>query len=198
MAVARRSNEERHLLAWPYAPRAGSQPRDPGEGYELAVDLGLGELQWRALQRVGEFAVSRDDATQAAILLERARRLARRNKLVASEALSAYALGVVRWLVGDLTGAEARLRDSVRTLRSIASAPACIQSPLNVAEMRPGDGSSRLQLRIVFEETLQPFMEISYEAAIAYMLTNQATIARLSGQAERAQALLDEANERFK
>ena len=168
------------------------------EGYEIAVDLGLGELQWRALQRVGEFAVSRDDATQAAILLERARRLARRNKLVASEALSAYALGVVRWLVGDLTGAEARLRDSVRTLRSIASAPACIQSPLNVAEMRPGDGSSRAQLRIVFEETLQPFMEISYEAAIAYMLANQATIARLSGQAERAQALLDEANERFK
>jgi predicted ATPase len=166
------------------------------EAYAIAVHLGVGELQWRALQRVGEFAVSRDDATQAAILLERARRLAKRHKLVAAEALSAYALGVVRWLVGDLTGAEAKLRDSVRSLRSVASAPACIQSPLNVAEMRPGDGSSRA-LRIVFEETLQPFMEISYEAAIAYMLTNQATIARLRGQPERAQALLDEATERF-
>jgi predicted ATPase len=168
------------------------------EGYEIAARLGPGELRWRALQRVGEFAVSRDDATQAAILLERARRLAQRNELAAAEALSIYALGVVRWLVGDLTGAEAQLRKSVRALRATPSAPACIQSPLNVAEMRPGDGSSGAELRIVFEETLQPFMEISYEAAIAYMLTNQATIARLRGQPNRAQALLDEASERFR
>src|SRR5262249_34304943 len=120
------------------------------ESYELAVRLGLAELQWRALQRLGEIALGRDDAAPAAIVLERARSLARREELVAAEAVSVYALGVVRWLVGDLAGAEARLRDGISSLRSAASEPACVQSPLNIAEVRPGHGSSEAQLRIVF------------------------------------------------
>ena len=57
--------------------------------------------------------------------------------------------------------------------------------------------SPRCALRIVFEETLQPFHEISCEAAIGYVLANQATIARLRGEPDRAGRLLDEAAARF-
>jgi tetratricopeptide (TPR) repeat protein len=52
-------------------------------------------------------------------------------------------------------------------------------------------------LRIVFEETLEPFFEVSMEAAVSYALVNQAGIARIRGDLERAAALLRESEERF-
>ena len=63
--------------------------------------------------------------------------------------------------------------------------------------MRSSDPAGGPRLRVVFEETLQPFADISCGAAVGYVLTNLAGIARASGEFPRARALLDEAAERF-
>jgi predicted ATPase len=167
------------------------------ESCEIAEELGDKELEWRARQRLGEIAVGYDDAPQALHMLESARTLAAREALAAAEAVSAYSLGVARWLDGDLAGAETLLTASVDSFRHLATSTERILSPLNIAEMRSGDPAGQPGLRIVFEETLQPFVEISCETAVSYVLANQATIARVQGELSRAGALLDEADARF-
>jgi predicted ATPase len=166
------------------------------ESCEIAEELGDRQAEWRARQRLGEIAVAHDDAPRALQVLESARALAAREGLAASEAVSAYSLGVARWLLGDLAGAEALLTATVDSFRRLAASPERILSPLNIAEMRYGDPAG-LGLRIVFEETLQPFVEISCETAVAYVLANQATIARVRGELSRARALLEEADARY-
>jgi tetratricopeptide (TPR) repeat protein len=167
------------------------------ESCEIAAELADPRAEWRARQRLGEIAVGYDDAPEALRTLESARALAAREGLAASEAVSAYSLGVARWLLGDLAGAEALLTESVASLRRLAASAERILSPLNIAEMRSGDPGGQPGLRIVFEETLQPFVEISCETAIGYLLANQATIARVRGELGRARDLLDEADARF-
>ena len=49
----------------------------------------------------------------------------------------------------------------------------------------------------MFEDTLQPFVEISCDAAVSYVLANQAGIAQRAGDLARARALLDESAARF-
>ncbi len=63
--------------------------------------------------------------------------------------------------------------------------------------MRTSDLTGPRGLRIVFEDTLQPFVEISCDAAIGYVLANLASVARMHGDHARARALLDEAAGRF-
>ncbi len=167
------------------------------ESHEIARELADALAQWRALQRLGEIAVGYDRAEDALRLLGAARALARREGLAAFEAVSVYSLGVARWLLGDLAGAEESLVESAASFRSLAGSSARILSPLNIAEMRSADPSGQPGVRIVFEETLQPFVEISCETAIGYVLANQATIARVRGQLGRARELLDEAGQRF-
>jgi len=166
------------------------------ESHQIAEELGAPRPQWRALQRLAEYAVARDDGDLAASRFERARRFAHREGFAGAEALSIYSIGVARWLLGDPTGAEELLTESLAALRS-AGTEEPLTSPLNIAEVRPGDSVAPLRLRIVFEETLQPFYEISCEAAIGYVLANQATIARLQGEPDRAGRLLDEAARHF-
>jgi predicted ATPase len=167
------------------------------ESYEIARELGDAQAQWRALQRLGEIAVGYDDTPEALARLESARELAMQEGLAASQAVSIYSLGVTRWLFGDLAGAEALLIESAASFRLLAGSSERILSPLNIAEMRSSDPSGQPGLRIVFEETLQPFVEISCEAAIGYVLANQATIARVRDEFGRARDLLAEAGERF-
>jgi predicted ATPase/DNA-binding SARP family transcriptional activator len=167
------------------------------ESCEIAEELTDVEAEWRALQRLGEIAVVYDDAPRALRVLESARALAAREGLAASEAVSAYSLGVARWLLGDLPGAEGLLTETVDSFRRQAASSERILSPLNIVEVRSGDPAARLGLRIVFEETLQPFVEISCETAVAYVLANQATIARVRGELSRARALLEEADALF-
>jgi predicted ATPase len=164
------------------------------EGYEIAVGLQQPRTQWRALQRLGEIAVGRDDLAVAADLFGQARRLARRERWPAAEALSVSALGAVGWLTGDLERAEELLAESAKLLQLAVGTGESIQSPLNISEVRTGESPVQ---RIVFEETLQPFLEISCAQGIAYVLANEATIARLRGRHERAEQLLNEAGERF-
>jgi tetratricopeptide (TPR) repeat protein len=167
------------------------------ESQEIARELGDRPAQWRALQRLGEIAVGYDDAPSALDLFESARELAQDEGLAAAEAVSMYSLGVAHWLLGDLADAEALLIESAASFRLLADSSERILSPLNIAEMRSSDPSGQPGLRIVFEETLQPFVEISCDTAIGYVLANQATIARVREQRGRARELLDEAGERF-
>jgi len=171
--------------------------RHAQESYEIAVELGDVQAQWCGLQRLGEFAVACDDASGALHLLEEARELAGEKGLAASRAVSVYSLGVALWTVGDLAGAEALLIESAASFRLFAGSSERILSLLNIAEMRSSDPSGQPGLRIVFEETLQPFVEISCDTAIAYVLANQATIARVREEWGRARELLEEAGERF-
>ena len=67
------------------------------------------------------------------------------------------------WTAGDLAGAEELLAESDGAAALGGRAEESIPSPLNIAEMPPGRRLRR-RLRIVFEETLQPFLEISLRA----------------------------------
>jgi predicted ATPase len=167
------------------------------ESREIADELDDAQAQWRALQRLGEIAVGYDDASRALSLLGQARELARQEGLAASEAVSVYSLGVAHWVLDDLAGAEALLIESAASFRGLADSSERILSPLNIAEMRSSDPSGQPGLRIVFEETLQPFVEISCDTAIGYVIANQATIARVRNERARARELLDDAGERF-
>ena len=57
-------------------------------------------------------------------------------------------------------------------------------------EGRPG-------VQLLFEDTLQPFVEMSCATAVSYALANQAGVARELGDLSRAHALLDESRARF-
>jgi predicted ATPase len=167
------------------------------ESYEIAAELADPAAQWRALQRLGDVGVGFDDAASAIELFGSARELALREGLAACEAVSIYSLGIARWLLGDLAGAEALLIESVSGFRALAGAPERIPALLNIAELRSSDPLGQPGMRIVFEETLKPFIEISCDTAIGYVLANQATIARVRDECGRARVLLDEAGERF-
>ena len=87
---------------------------------------------------------------------------------------------------------------SIELFGALAGSPERIPSPVNIAEIRTSQPDGRPGLRIVFEDTLQPFVEISCDAAVSYVLANQAGIvARPRRSVARARALLDESAARF-
>ena len=162
------------------------------ESYAVASEIGDARAEWRALQALGEFGVASDAADVATPWLERALELARREGFAAAEAIGVYSLGVAYWIRGDLAPAEELLAQSIELFRALAGSPEQIPSPVNIAELR----TSR-PLHVVFEDTLQPFVEISCDAAVSYALANQAGILRARGELARARALLDESAARF-
>lgn len=165
------------------------------ESYEVASEIGDARAQWRALQYLGEFGLASDEADVATPWLERALELARAESLAAAEATCIYTLGVVQWMLGDLVRAEELVARSSDLFAALAGSSDRIPSPVNFAEtsrsgVRPG-------LRVVFEDTLQPYVEISCDAAVGYVLTNQAGIVRARGDLGRARALLEDSAARF-
>lgn len=92
--------------------------------------------------------------------------------LAAAEALCVHSLGAARWVLGDLVGADELMSRSVRSFAALAGSPERIPSPVNIAEMCTGTGTGCVSVRFVFEETLQPFTEISCAAAVGYALAN--------------------------
>ncbi|HTO25879.1 MAG TPA: tetratricopeptide repeat protein, partial [Gaiellaceae bacterium] len=180
--------------------RGGNLPRGVARGEEsrlIASELGDAHAEWRAVQFLAEGAVAGDEAGTAAEWLERGLELARREKFTAAEATCVYSLGVTRWICGDLSGAEERIARSLDLFRALEGSQERIPSPVNVAEMRTSSPDGRPGLRLVFEDTLQPFVEISCDAAIGYVLVNLAAVARTRGDTARARRLLDDAGERF-
>ncbi len=167
------------------------------EAHAITEEPAVRSLRWRTLQRFGEFAIGRDEAAPASKHFEQARRLARREGRAAEEALSLYSLGVARRSAGDLDGAEELIAAAAQSLRSLAGDAGPMLSPLNISDTRPGDASTPPAPRVVFEETLQPFFELSLVGTIPYVLTSQATIARLRGDHAAAHRLLDEARGLF-
>jgi predicted ATPase len=166
------------------------------EAYEVATEIGDPHAQWRALQRMGEFGIASDAADVTVPWIERGLEVARREGVGAWEAIGIYSLGVAHWTLGDLGVADEHVGRSVEILRGLDPSER-IPSPTNIAEIRATALGDRPNLPLVFEDTLQPFAEISCGEAVAYVLANQAGIARASGDNARARALLDESAARF-
>ncbi len=97
--------------------------------------------------------------------IEQGLELARREGLTGWEAVGIYSLGVARWMLDDLEAAEEHVGRSVEILRGLdPSEP--IPSPSNIAEIRTSRFAERPNLPLVFEDTLQPFAEISCAEAV--------------------------------
>jgi tetratricopeptide (TPR) repeat protein len=171
--------------------------RQAEESYAVASEIGDAHAEWRALQFLGELGVAGDAANVAMPWLERALELARRERFAAAEAICVYSLGVANWIRGDLARAEKLLTRSIGLFGALAGSPERIPSPVNIAEIRTSQPAGRPGLRVVFEDTLQPFSEISCDAAVSYVLANQAGIVRARGDLARARLLLEESAARF-
>ncbi len=165
------------------------------ESYEVACEIGDARAQWRALKYLAEFALASDETSVATPWLERALELARAESFAAAEATCIYTLGVAQWMLGDLAGAEELVARSAARFAELSGSPERIPSLINFAE------TSRLSvqpgLRVVFEDTLQPYVDISCDAAVGYVLANQAGIARAREDLIRARALIEESAARF-
>ena len=163
----------------------------------IASEVGDARAEWRALQLLGEFEIATDVADGAMAWLQRALELARREGLAACEAISIYSCGVARWISGDLALAEELVSESSSLFDALHGSTERIPSLLNIAELRTDQFKDRPGLRIVFEDTLQPFLEVSCDAAASYALVNRAGIARARGDLARSRVLLDESAARF-
>jgi predicted ATPase len=167
------------------------------ESYAVASEIGDARAQWRALQLMGEFGIEIDAADVAMPWLARALGLARREGFAAAEAIGVYSLGVAYRIRGDLARADELMARSIDLFGALAGSPEWIPSPANIAEFRTSQLGGRSRLHVVFEDTLQPFLEISCEAAASYVLAYQAGVVRERGDVARARALLDESATRF-
>jgi predicted ATPase len=156
----------------------------------VAEEVGDPWSRWLALHFAGGIAMSRDDSPAALEAFEQALDLARREAFAAAAALGVYSLGVARWRLGDLESVENLVAESLEEFERLGDSPELIPTPISVVDMRRG--ASALGPRRVFEDTLQPFVEVSCKTAVGYVLANQAQIARERGHPDRSRKLLDE------
>ena len=167
------------------------------ESYSVASEIGDAHAEWRALQFFGEFGLASDAADVAMPRLEQALELARCEGFAPEEAIGVYSLGVAWWILGDTARAQELVGESVELFRALTGSSELIISPVNMSEIRTSPTDGRPGLRMVFEDTLQPFLEISCDAALGYILANQAGLLSASGDLARARALLEESASRF-
>lgn len=167
------------------------------ESYFVASGIGDAYAEWRALQFLGEFGLARDEMDVAVSWLERGLELARRQRFGPEEAVGVYSLGVAKWILGDLARAQELVGESAELFGALSGSCEQIISPVNFAEIRTSATGGRPGLRMVFEDTLQPFLEISCDAALGYVLANQAGLVGARGDLARARELLGESASRF-
>jgi predicted ATPase len=167
------------------------------ESYAVASEIGDARAEWRALQFLGEFGLASDAADVAGPWFERALELARRHGFGAEEAICVHSLGIVSWILGDLALADEHMARSIELFDGLGDSPEPIRSPVNIVEIRTNQPGVGPGLRVVFQDSLQPFVEISRDAAVGYALANRASIARARGDRVRARELLDASAERF-
>ena len=153
------------------------------------------EREWRALQFLGEFGVA-SDAVDVAVAVARARARARAPRAASRPPRRSASTRSASRTGSSATSpsADELVAESIERFRALAGSPETI--PVAAQHRRDPDDrpGGRPGSRHVFEDTLQPFVEISCEAAVGYALANQAAIARARGDLARARALLDESD----
>lgn len=167
------------------------------ESLSVASEIDDAYAQWRALQFLGECGLVTDATGPAMKWLGQALELARREGFAPEEAIGVYSVGVAHWIFGNAARADELIGESVDLFRALAGSPEMILSPVNMTETRTSPTGGRPGLRIVFEDTLQPFLEISGDAALGYVLANQAGLVSASGDHGRARELLGQSARRF-
>ena len=166
------------------------------EALALARDLGDPALEWRAVHFRGGIEIAREEGHAAAVQYEAAVAVARSHELASLEAVSVYSLGVAAWVAGDLAAAEERFAESDGLFAGVGDPDATVPSLINVAQIAVQDPGG-LVLRLVFEDTLQPFSEVTCAIASGYLVLNWANVARVADDPARARSLLAEARRRF-
>jgi tetratricopeptide (TPR) repeat protein len=181
--------------------RAGSADERLGldhadEALALARELGESELEWRAIHFRGGIEIAREDGRAAVGQFDAALAVAREHLLGAPEAVSVYSLGVAAWVSGDLPAAEERFAESAVLFAGLGDPDETVPALINVAQIAVQDPGAP-GLRLVFEDTLLPFAEVSSAVAAGYVLLNWANVARAADDPSRARELLAEALDRF-
>jgi predicted ATPase len=175
-----------------------SRGRELGEeSYSVASELGDAHAEWRAVQFLGELNLANDAIGVGMPWFTRGIELARREGFAPEEAVGIYSLGVAHWIVGELASAEELVGESAESFRQLTGSSELILSPMNMSEIRTGPTNGHPVLRMVFEDTLQPFLEIRCDAALGYVLLNQAALLSARGDLESARALIEESALRF-
>ena len=159
------------------------------EALSLARSLGDPALEWRALHFRAAVEIANDDGVRAAGHYEPALALAHEHGLAALEAVSAYSLGVAAWVAGNPDEAERLCAESFDLFGVLADSDESIPALVNVAETVELDPAAP-GLHLAFEETLQPFAEISCAVAAGYVLINWASVVRSAGDHVQARTLL--------
>jgi predicted ATPase/predicted negative regulator of RcsB-dependent stress response len=166
------------------------------EALALARNLGDPALEWRAVHFRGGIEIASEDGRAAAVQYEAAVAVARSHELAGLEAVSVYSLGMAAFVAGDLAVAEERFAESAGLFAGVGDPDAMVPSLLNVAQVTVRAPGSP-ELRLLFEDTLQPFSEVTCTIAAGYVFLNWANVARIAGDPARARSLLSEGLRRF-
>jgi predicted ATPase/Tfp pilus assembly protein PilF len=161
------------------------------EALTLARRLGDPALEWRTLHFRAAVEIADDDGASAAGYYEPALALAREHGLAAAEAVSAYSLGAAAWVSGDAAEAEQLCAESFALFGALGDSDEHVPALVNVAEMIRSNPDAP-GLRLVFEDTLQPFADISCRVAAGYVLINWANVARSAGDDPKGRTLLED------
>ena len=166
------------------------------EALALARRLDDPSLEWRTLHFRAAVEIADDDGVRAASYYEPALAFAREHGLAAAEAVSAYSLGAAAWVSGDVAEAERLCSESFALFGALAGSEESVPALVNVAEMIRSNPDAP-GVRLAFEDTLQPFADISCPVAAGYVLLNWANVVRSAGDDRRARALLEDARAHF-
>ena len=169
------------------------------EALSLARELDDPKLEWLAFHFRAAVEIAGDEGASAASFYRPALAFAREHGLAAAEAVSTYSLGAAAWVAGDLAEAERLCAESFALFGELAESGEFVPALVNVAEMsRPiHPNRDTPGVRLAFEDTLQPFAEISAQVAAGYVLINRANLVRSAGDDQRARELLDKGLSHF-
>jgi predicted ATPase len=159
------------------------------EALSTARSLGDVALEWRALHFRAAVEIAYDDGVRAEGFYRPALAFAHEHGLAAAEAVSTYSLAAAAWVAGDVGEAERLCAESFELFRVLADSDEPVPALINVAEMIRADPDVP-GVRLAFEETLQPFSDISCAMAAGYVLINWANVVRSVGDDRRARTLL--------
>jgi predicted ATPase len=159
------------------------------EALSLARSLDDVSLEWRALHFRAAVEIADDDGERAADYYRPALALAHDHGLASAEAVSTYSLGAAAWVAGNPGEAERLCAESFALFGALADSAEPVPALINVAEMIQLDPDAP-GVRLAFEDTLQPFSDISCGVAAGYVLINWANCVRSAGDERQARSLL--------